>query len=75
VGLISCSRVAVALNARNYYRRVAKYGGRRSKSSVAKVNPWCFVVAENTPKFKKRLKVEFMSVGEIYIHWNCAHCA
>ena len=33
----------------NYCRRVAKYGGGRSKSSVPKVNPWCFVVAEHTP--------------------------
>jgi hypothetical protein len=31
---------------RNYSRRVAKYGGRRSKSLVPKVNPWCFVVAD-----------------------------
>ena len=37
----------------NYYRCVAKYGGRRSKSSVAKVNPLCFVVAENTPKIPR----------------------
>ena len=34
----------------NYSRRVAKYGGRRRKLSVPKVNPWCSVVAENALK-------------------------
>jgi hypothetical protein len=34
----------------NYFRRAAKYGGRRSKSSVPKVNPWCFIVVEYTQK-------------------------
>jgi hypothetical protein len=37
----------------NYFRRVAKYGGRRSRSSVSKVIPWCFAVAENTPKLPR----------------------
>jgi len=37
----------------NYSRRVAKYGGQRSKSSVPKFNPWCFVVAENTRKLPR----------------------
>jgi len=30
--------------------RGAKYGGRRRKSSVPRVNPWCLVFAVNTPK-------------------------
>jgi hypothetical protein len=33
--------------------RVAKYGSHCSKSSVPKINPWCFVVAENTPKLPR----------------------
>ena len=37
----------------NYFRRVATQGGRRSKSSAPHVNPWCFVVAENTPKLHR----------------------
>jgi len=37
----------------NFSRHVAKYGGRRSKSSVPKVNPWCFVVMENAPKLPR----------------------
>ena len=34
-------------------RRVAKYGARRSKSSVPKVNAWFFVVAEDTQKLPR----------------------
>jgi hypothetical protein len=37
----------------NYSMRVTKYGGRHSKSSVPKVNPWFLVVAENTQKIPR----------------------
>jgi len=33
--------------------RVIKYGDRRRKPSVPKVNPWFFVVAENTQKIPR----------------------
>ena len=46
--------------------RVAKFGGRRSKSSVRKVNPWCFVVAENTPKIP-RLQMVWCSLAHAHV--------
>jgi hypothetical protein len=38
---------------RNYFKRADKYGGRRSKSSVPKVNPWCFIVAKKIRNYPR----------------------
>jgi hypothetical protein len=65
---------------RNCSRRAVKYGGRRSKSSVPKANPWCFVIAEKTPNLPRsrmacccRAHVPVVGDAVEEVRWPVAH--